>query len=187
MTRTPSSSTSRRRSSCWLTAGYPNGFDITLDTSTEPPFTDIAQNIQQTFAQAGINLKIKQQDSGQLFPLYRARQHQMVLIYWSPDYMDPHSNADSFARNPDNSDTPKIKPLAWRNAWVIPDIMAETDAAVKERDTDKRKQMYLDIQKKVQEDGPFVFLFQPLRQTAIAQQRQRLGAGARRSTSSTIA
>jgi peptide/nickel transport system substrate-binding protein len=81
--------------------------------------------------------------------------------------MDPHSNADSFARNPDNSDTPKIKPLAWRNAWVIPDIMAETDAAVKERDTDKRKQMYLDIQKKVQEDGPFVFLFQPLRQTAV--------------------
>jgi peptide/nickel transport system substrate-binding protein len=50
---------------------------------------------------------------------------------------------------------------------VIPDIMAETDAAVKERDTDKRKQMYLDIQKKVQEDGPFVFLFQPTRQTAI--------------------
>jgi peptide/nickel transport system substrate-binding protein len=148
-------------------AGYPNGFDITLDTSTEPPFTDVAQNIQQTFAQAGINVKIKQQDSGQLFPLYRARQHQMVLIYWSPDYMDPHSNADSFARNPDNSDTPKIKPLAWRNAWVIPDIMAATDAAVKERDTDKRKQMYLDIQKKVQEDGPFVFLFQPLRQTAV--------------------
>jgi peptide/nickel transport system substrate-binding protein len=53
-------------------AGYPNGFDITLDTSTQVPFTDIAQNIQQTFAQAGINLKIKQQDSGQLFPLYRA-------------------------------------------------------------------------------------------------------------------
>ena len=148
-------------------AGYPNGFDITLDTSTQVPFTDIAQNIQQTFAQAGINVKIKQQDSGQLFPLYRARQHQMVLIYWSPDYMDPHSNADSFARNPDNSDNPKSKPLAWRNAWEIPDIMAETDAAVKERDTDKRKAMYIDIQKKVQEDGPFIFLFQPTRQTAM--------------------
>src|SRR5262249_44468415 len=60
-------------------AGYPNGFDIQMDTSTEQPFTDIAQNIQQSFAQAGINLKIKQQDSGQLFPIYRARQHQIVL------------------------------------------------------------------------------------------------------------
>jgi peptide/nickel transport system substrate-binding protein len=148
-------------------AGYPNGFDIQMDTSTEQPFTDIAQNIQQSFAQAGINLKIKQQDSGQLFPIYRARQHQIVLIYWSPDYMDPHSNADSFARNPDNSDTPKIKPLAWRNHWEIPDIMAETDAAVQERDTEKRKAMYIDLQKKLQEDGPFVFLFQPTRQTAM--------------------
>jgi peptide/nickel transport system substrate-binding protein len=148
-------------------AGYPNGFDITLDTTTQVPFPDIAQNIQQTFAQAGINVTIKQQDSGQLLPIYRSRQHQMVLIDWSPDYMDPHSNADSFARNPDNSDNPKTKPLAWRNAWEIPEIMAETDAAVKERDTEKRKQMYLDIQKKVQEDGPFVFLFQPTRQTAM--------------------
>ncbi len=28
----------------------------------------------------------------------------MLLVYWGPDYMDPHTNADSFARNTDNSD-----------------------------------------------------------------------------------
>src|SRR4029453_8521772 len=84
---------------------------------------------------------------------YRARQHQMLLLYWSPAYMDPHSNADSFARNPDNSDNAKAKPLAWRNAWDIPDIMKETDAAVRERDADKRIGMYQDIQKKMQDDG----------------------------------
>ena len=33
----------------------------------------------------------------------------MLLVYWGPDYMDPHTNADSFARNTDNSDTPKSK------------------------------------------------------------------------------
>ena len=29
---------------------------------------------------------------------YRARQHQMLLLCWGPDYMDPHTNTDSFAR-----------------------------------------------------------------------------------------
>jgi peptide/nickel transport system substrate-binding protein len=148
-------------------AGYPNGFEIKIDTTIQPPFTDIAQNIQQTFAQGGIKATIKQQDSGQLFPIYRARQHQIALLYWSPDYMDPHSNADSFARNPDNSDNAKSKPLAWRNAWEIPELTAESDAAVKERDTEKRKQLYIDIQKKVQESGPFVIMFQPTATTAM--------------------
>jgi peptide/nickel transport system substrate-binding protein len=148
-------------------AGYPDGFEIKIDTTIQPPFTDIAQNIQQTFAQAGIKATIKQQDSGQLFTMYRARQHQIAMLYWSPDYMDPHSNADSFARNPDNSDNAKSKPLAWRNSWEIPELTALSDAAVKERDTEKRKQLYIDIQKKVQESGPFVIMFQPTATAAM--------------------
>ena len=90
----------------------------------------------------------------------------MLLLYWSPDYMDPHSNADSFARNPDNSDNAKSKPLAWRNAWDIPEITKETDAAARERNPDERKQMYLRLQKKLQEDGPFVVMFQNTEQVA---------------------
>ena len=102
----------------------------------------------------------------QVITKYRARNHDIVLLYWSPDYMDPHSNADSFARNPDNSDEAKSKPLAWRNAWDIPEITKETDAAARERDPEKRKQMYLDLQKKLQEDGPFVIMFQSTEQNA---------------------
>ena len=71
---------------------------------------------------------------------YRARQHQMLLIYWGPDYMDLHTNADSFALNPDNSDNPKVRPLAWRNSWDIPEITEMADAAVRERDSEKREE-----------------------------------------------
>jgi peptide/nickel transport system substrate-binding protein len=148
-------------------AGYPDGFEITIDTMNTSPFPEIAQSIQQTFAQAGIKAEIVQQDGNQLFPKYRGRQHQIVIIYWSPDYMDPHSNADSFARNPDNSDEPATKPLAWRNSWVIPELTAMSDAAVLEQDTEKRKQMYIDIQKQAQASGPFVFMFQPTTQVAL--------------------
>jgi peptide/nickel transport system substrate-binding protein len=116
--------------------------------------------------QAGINVKIVPGEQKQVITKYRARQHQLLLLYWSPDYMDPHSNADSFARNPDNSDNAKSKPLAWRNAWDIPEITKEANAAARERDAEKRKQMYLDLQKKLQEDGPFVIMFQNTEQVA---------------------
>jgi peptide/nickel transport system substrate-binding protein len=33
----------------------------------------------------------------------------MLIENWGPDYMDPHTNADTFARNTDNSDATKIE------------------------------------------------------------------------------
>ncbi|HEX6093665.1 MAG TPA: ABC transporter substrate-binding protein, partial [Dongiaceae bacterium] len=147
-------------------AGYPDGFEINLDASNSSPSSDMAQSIQATMAEAGVKLNIVAGEQKQVITKYRARNHGMVLLYWSPDYMDPHSNADSFARNPDNSDEAKSKPLAWRNAWDIPDITAETDAAVRERDADKRKEMYLGLQKKLQDDSPFIIMFQSTEQVA---------------------
>ncbi|MFM9844223.1 MAG: ABC transporter substrate-binding protein [Dongiaceae bacterium] len=147
-------------------AGYPDGFEIELDASNSSPSSDMAQSIQATMAEAGVKVTIVPGEQKQVITKYRARNHQMVLLYWSPDYMDPHSNADSFARNPDNSDDAKSKPLAWRNSWDIPEITAETDAAVKERDADKRKEMYLGLQKKLQDDSPFIVMFQSTEQVA---------------------
>jgi len=147
-------------------AGYADGFEVELDASNSSPHSDIAQAVQATMGQAGIKATIVPGEQKQVITKYRARQHQMLLLYWSPDYMDPHSNADSFARNPDNSDNAKSKPLAWRNAWEIPELTKETDAAARERDPEKRKQMYLELQKKVQEDSPFVIMFQNTEQVA---------------------
>jgi peptide/nickel transport system substrate-binding protein len=147
-------------------AGYPDGFEVELDASNSPPYSDIAQAVQATLAQGGIKAKIVPGEQKQVITKYRARQHQMLLLYWSPDYMDPHSNADSFARNPDNSDNAKSKPLAWRNAWDIPEITKLTDAAARERDPGKRKEMYLDLQLKLQDDSPFVIMFQNTEQVA---------------------
>ncbi len=141
-------------------AGFPNGFDITMDARNSAPHTNIAQAIQSSMAQGGVKINIVAAEEKTVLTKYRARQHQMLLIDWGPDYMDPHTNADSFARNTDNSDKPKSKPLAWRNSWDIPEITKMTDAAVRERDEGKRKKMYLDLQAKVMADGPFIIMFQ---------------------------
>ena len=146
-------------------AGVSN-LELTLDTPNTVPFTTMAQAIQASMAQGGVKVNIIQAEQKAVLTKYRARQHQMLLINWGPDYMDPHTNADSFARNPDNSDNPKSKPLAWRNAWDIPEITKMTDAAVRERDEGKRKQMYLDLQKKVMDEGAFIIMFQDTQQVA---------------------
>ena len=115
-------------------------------------------------AQGGIKVTLNPQEQKTLLTKYRARQHQMLLVYWGPDYMDPDTNADSFACNPDNSDSPKSKPLAWRNAWDIPEITKMADAAVRERDASKREVEYKDLQAKVMDEGPFMIMFQETKQ-----------------------
>jgi peptide/nickel transport system substrate-binding protein len=146
-------------------AGYPNGFKVTMDTRNTSPIMEMAQSIQATFAQAGVELEIIPGDGGQTLGKYRARNHDIYIGRWGPDYQDPHTNADTFARNPDNSDDAKSKPLAWRNAWDIPEMTKEADAAVLERDPARRAEMYLEIQKVHQATSPFVIMFQ---QTEVA-------------------
>ena len=147
-------------------AGHPDGLALTLDASNSAPYSTMAQSIQSSMAQGGVKVTIIPGEQKSVITKYRARQHQLLLIYWGPDYMDPHSNADSFAHNTDNSDTPATKPLAWRNAWLIPDISKRTEAAVEERDGTKREAMYKDLQQTLLDDSPFIIMFQEVKQTA---------------------
>lgn len=147
-------------------AGYPNGFTVDFDAPSSSPFAEIAQSIQSTFAQAGVTVNILPGESKAVLTKYRARTHGMVIMYWGPDFFDPHSNAGSFAFNGNNADDATSKPLAWRNAWDIPEISKETMAALAEPDIEKRKQMYIDLQRELQANSPFIFLFQEVEQVA---------------------
>lgn len=141
-------------------AGLEKGFTLTMDVVNTEPSTSMATAIQSTFAKAGIKLELIPGDNKQVLTRYRARKHDIFIGRWGADYMDPHTNADTFSRNPDNSDDARSKPLAWRNSWNIPELTKETDAAVMERDPQKRAVMYQDLQRKVQEDSPFILMFQ---------------------------
>ncbi|RCS24381.1 ABC transporter substrate-binding protein [Phyllobacterium salinisoli] len=146
-------------------AGLKDGFSVTMDVRNNQPVTGIAESVQQTFAKAGVKLEIIPGDGKQTLTKYRARNHDMYIGQWGMDYWDPHSNADTFSSNPDNKDGASSTTLAWRNSWDIPELTKETRAAVLERDTAKRIEMYHDLQKKVLETGPYVILFQ---QTEVA-------------------
>ncbi|AZO59885.1 ABC transporter substrate-binding protein [Mesorhizobium sp. M1A.F.Ca.IN.022.07.1.1] len=143
-------------------AGLADGFKVTMDVRTGQPTTGMAESIQQTLGQAGIKLEIIPGDGKQTLTKYRARNHDIYIGNWGQDYFDPNSNAQTFASNPDNSDSAKIKTLAWRNAWDIPDLTKETEAALLEKDSAKRADMYKDLQKKILDTSPFVIIHQQL-------------------------
>ena len=149
-------------------AGLAGGFKVTMDARAAQPVQGIAEAVQQTARRAGIAIEIIPGDGKQVLTKYRARKHDIYIGEWGADYWDPHTNADTFARNPDNGDEAKSKPLSWRNAWAIPELTQKADAAVLERDPVKRVKMYQDMQAEFRKTSPFVMLFQ---QTQVAAMR----------------
>ncbi len=148
-------------------AGLPNGFKVTIDMSTIQPIQGITEAFQQTAKRAGVEIEIIPGDSKQVVTKYRARTHEMFIGSWGADYWDPHSNADTFVRNPDNADDSKIKSVAWRNAWAIPELTKKADAAIMERDTAKRKVLYEELQTDFRKNSPFIMISQTIEVAAV--------------------
>jgi len=147
-------------------AGLPNGFTVTMDVRSVNPITDIAQAIQSSWAQAGIKLELIPGDGKQTLTKYRARTHDIYIGQWGPDYLDPHTNAETFAINENNGEDAKSKTLAWRNAWDIPAMTKTTQANVLETDAAKRAAVYGDLQREHQKVSPFVIMFQQVEVSA---------------------
>ena len=126
----------------------------------------MAQSVQATFAQAGIKVNIISAEMAPMLTKYRARQHQALMVYWGPDYMDPHTNADGFITNNDNSDGAHGPSAGLAQCLAGPDLNAAVAAAASERDEDKRKQDYIDLQKQLLDVGPYIIMFQQIVQRA---------------------
>ncbi|WP_282827135.1 ABC transporter substrate-binding protein [Pelomonas sp. V22] len=148
-------------------AGLPQGFKVTMDTRTIQPVQGIAEAVQASAKRAGIQIEIIPGDGKQTLTKYRARKHDLYIGEWAADYWDPHSNADAFTRNTDNSDEAKLKPLTWRNSWISPELTKKTDAALLERDPAKRAKAYQEIQAEFRKTSPFVLLFQQTQVAAV--------------------
>ncbi|GMG81866.1 ABC transporter substrate-binding protein [Paralimibaculum aggregatum] len=148
-------------------AGHADGFEVEIIVRTAQERVEIAQTLQQNFAKAGITATISQATGKQTLAKYRSREFDIYVGAWGPDYPDPHTNADTFSHNPDNSDEAGLTgKLAWRNGWDIPEMTAMTEAALVEGDREVRAQMYVDIQKEWQRTAPFVPMFQKIEQIA---------------------
>ncbi|MEM8849439.1 MAG: ABC transporter substrate-binding protein [Pseudomonadota bacterium] len=149
-------------------AGVELPIQVEMDVINAAPFTDMAQSLQASFADAGIEFDILPGTGAQVITKYRDRTHEAMLLYWGPDFMDPHSNAKAFAYNSDNSDGNYTATTTWRNAWAVPDALNEkTTAALTEADPEARLDIYRDLQREVQAESPIVIMFQASYQVAM--------------------
>jgi peptide/nickel transport system substrate-binding protein len=169
LTDTPFTYDPARAAQILADAGVELPITVTLDVINAAPFTDMAQSIQASFAEAGINFEILPGTGSQVITRYRERSHEAMLLYWGPDFMDPHSNAKAFAYNSNNDQDAYAATTTWRNSWAVPEEMnAMTTAALTEADPVAREEMYLELQRQVQASSPIVIMFQASYQVAMA-------------------
>lgn len=139
---------------------------------------EIAQSLQNTFGQAGITLELTVGTGKQILSMYRARQLDIYIGAWGPDYPDPQTNAGTFAYNPDNSDAAQATGLlAWRNSWDTEGLTQMVEAAVVEPDREKRAKMYEEIQRIFMDISPFAIMFQRIEQDGLRDNVENLNLG----------
>ena len=150
-------------------AGLEAGFDVTLDHQSDAPFADVAQALQADLAAIGIRVKLLAAEFRQVITKTRARSHELAMLRWGSDYMDPNSNAETFCENPDNSDNAINRTVAWRSSWQDKELTDRAAANVKEQDADRRVKEYERLQQEFQERSPFAIMLQ---QVEVAMMRK---------------
>lgn len=159
-------------------SGFPECGPIKISVRDAQERMDIAQSLQNTWGMIGCDVELIVGTGAQTLDRYRAREHDIYLGAWGPDYPDPNTNAGTFAVNPDNSDAAGATGLlAWRNAWGIPEMSEQTLAAVVENDTDKRREMYRALQAEHQKVSPFGVMFQQIEQNGMGASVENFVAG----------
>lgn len=148
-------------------AGYPDGFEAQLLCQPTSPRKEIATQIQQDLRGIGISANIKQVVASQMYETYRAQEHEMIVAGWGVDYADAQSLTMPFAHCRTASDDAAVQQLAWRNMAVNPELTDLVEEANKEMNSEKRLEMFKEIQERVMDWGPFAIMFYPLNQVII--------------------
>ncbi|MEA2510746.1 MAG: peptide/nickel transport system substrate-binding protein [Thermomicrobiales bacterium] len=102
----------------------------------------------------GLTVKIAPMDPVERLAKYRAGELQFTMSDWAPDYPDVHAYAQPFGHSVTGA-------AAKRVHYSNPQADQLLDQAIQELDPEKRKQMYVDVQKMMIDDAAFLVEFQP--------------------------
>lgn len=120
--------------------------------NNQPPYLDIAQALQASFAKGGVKIELIPSLSSEVTAKMASHQFDATVTSWGSDYFDPNTNAAAFATNPEDGSST----LAYRAGWHIPELTAETHKAVALTDNAQRAALYEKLQRQVQKSSPYV-------------------------------
>lgn len=138
-------------------AGYPNGFEITMDTPSLNTYLPIATAVQGQLAKAGIKVKLDVSDEPSWDKKRSGAIAQMTIYNQAriPDADGPLTNLFHSASFPPG-----------RNMARYDKLDKEIEEARGELNPSKRLKMYQEIQKKLMEDLPLIPLVKNIRGVA---------------------
>jgi peptide/nickel transport system substrate-binding protein len=149
-------------------AGQGHGFKRELVTSNQNPAGLLAQHIQANAAKIGIDIQINQMAAAQMINRLRARNFEMGLLSWNSSVADANDFVQAHVVNRDNRpDMPPGNNAAWWSGWQSADLNRMADEALFEKDADRRRALYQEIQRRVMAEGPSAFLFQLVRNAGV--------------------
>ncbi|WP_208441144.1 ABC transporter substrate-binding protein [Bartonella raoultii] len=143
-------------------AGYPEGFEANFLVSSSTPYAlSIAQSVQDNAAKVGVHLKIERLAGTQLFSKASARAFDTIFVGWNNDSADPHTMASRLVYNPDNRFEAKNTAYpSWQHGYLDEEMNKKVEAALFQKDPQKRAQIYADLQRELMQKGPYAFIFQ---------------------------
>ena len=133
-------------------SSVPNGFSFELSVgSGDDTQTQIAQILQESLKQIGIDLKIRKVDPSVQFQQQQEYDYEMTFAYWTMDIADPDELV-SFAVDNKTAGS-------FFTDYNDPQQIEWTHQAQATFDTGQRQELYSQIQKKAAEDAFMVFLY----------------------------
>lgn len=152
-------------------AGYGAGFTVTMlaepgSQSAGVSWADMGLEVRHDLAAIGITVNVQVTEGATLLRTYRARTAQMVIMNWNKDYSDPDDFTFPFC---DGSLSHRVN---YDNA-TIDNLITQ---ASQEVDQTKRAQLVAEAQQLLNDDGPWVFLYQPLLVTVLGSHIQPASA-----------
>jgi peptide/nickel transport system substrate-binding protein len=142
-------------------SSMPNGFSVTLKIpSGDTIVSQVAQIVQQMVAPLGIKMSIQSIEGNTLFAQTSAGDYEMAQGYMTSDIFDP-CELVAFAGAGDEGS------FAVWTFYNNPKVNALATGALSELDAEKRKGMYLDMQRQIFEDAPYLWLYWTPSVTAV--------------------
>ncbi|MCG3135075.1 MAG: Periplasmic dipeptide transport protein [Planctomycetes bacterium] len=138
-------------------AGLPDGFEFTILVMDNPrPYMprpkDVAIQIQQDLAAAGIRAKIDVKQFNRVLDDAKNARHDAVLLGWSADYSDP----DNFLFVLLDKTTARVGSANNVSFYTDEAVHALLLAARETTDRAARMKLYAEAQKRIHEDAPML-------------------------------
>ena len=146
-------------------AGYPDGFEITLDypdiTYGGIVFSTNAQKIQEDLARVSIDVTLRPGEFSVSLESYRQGEQAFGYWLWGPNIL---SSSDLLSFLPAGAAAERVN---WDEATADAVIVELRNKAAVEQDPERRQVLYSQIQDYLQQQGPWAPFLQPASQAAF--------------------